>query len=266
MNKKICLITYCNSYNYGAALQLYATYKKLECMGYDVTVLNYQNKYEASQQSYKFLLINTDIKEKAKYLIATYLFHTRSNSKKNFSGFYKGLKYTTPISDIAEVKNMKQFDVFCVGSDQVWNPRITNGFDEVFTLNGKLPRKISYASSMGSLQFDGFSEKELISRLADFDSISVREKGAYQYLAQRLPDKAVEQVVDPTILYGREGWDKSICEANVKPPLPAKYVLVYALGGCFESLNSLAHKIAAKLGTKVAAITLSNRPKRWIIC
>lgn len=262
MNKKICLITYCSSYNYGAALQLFATYKKLEMMGNKVTILDYQNEFEASQLSLRYLLTNADLKAKTRFILSSYVFCSRSNGKKNFLDFYRCMNYTQHVKSIREVEKMKQFDIFCVGSDQVWNPRITDGFDEVFTLNGKLPRKISYASSMGSLQFDGFSEKELISRLADFDSISVREKGAYQYLAQRLPDKAVEQVVDPTILYGRECWDKSICEANVKPPLPEKYVLVYALGGCFESLNSLAHKIAVKIGAKVAVITLSNRPKK----
>lgn len=262
MNRKICLITYCSSNNYGAALQLYATYKELECIGHDVTVLNYKNKYEASQQSFRFLLTGVGLKSKARYLISTCLFATRKNSKKNFSDFYSNLQYTPPVSDIAEVKKMTQFDVFCVGSDQVWNPRITDGFDEVFTLNGKVARKISYASSMGSLQFGGYDEKDFIRRLADFDSISVREKGAYEYLQKHLPDKVINQVVDPTILYGREGWDKSIREAGELDSITEKYVLVYALGGCFDRLNVLAHKIAAKLDAKVAAITLSSRPKK----
>lgn len=261
MNHKICLITYCNSYNYGAALQLYATYKKLEAMGNQVTVLNYQNKFENSQHTIRYLFTKAKIKEKIRFLVSSYVFGSSKNGKRNFNKFYNAMNYSVPVSNIGEFERLTDFDVFCVGSDQVWNPRITDEFDDIFTLNGNFVKKVSYASSMGSNQFGGYDTKEFLRRLASFDYLSVREKGAYEYLHDNLPDKQIEQVVDPTILYGKAGWEKSIDEAGIKQSLPEKYVLIYALGGCFDELNVLAHKIADKMGTKVAVITLSNRPK-----
>ena len=184
------------------------------------------------------------------------------SGKRNFSDFYHSLQYSLPVSGIAELEQMKEFDVFCVGSDQVWNPRITDGLDDVFTLNGNLSNKVSYASSMGSLQFGGYDAETLLRRLSTFDSISVREKGAYEYLRNNLPQAKVKKVVDPTILYGLENWEESLRQASIQNLLPEKYVLIYALGGCFDAANIIAHNIAKKIGVKVAAITLSSRPKK----
>ena len=58
MKKKVWLITYVGSANYGAALQLFATYKALEKIGCDVAIVNYENKYEVKQKSLKYLLTN----------------------------------------------------------------------------------------------------------------------------------------------------------------------------------------------------------------
>lgn len=262
MSRNICLITYCHSHNYGVALQLFATYKKLKALGNQVTVLNYQNKFEASQQSTRFLFTNAEWKAKARYFLSTYVFGSGKNGKRNFSDFYRALHYTQPVSRMAEVEQMKDFDLFCVGSDQVWNPRITDGFDDVFTLNGKVAHKISYASSMGSLQFDGYDEKAFLRNLSAFDSISVRENSAFRYLQEHLSHPQPEQVVDPTLLYGKNGWDAAMRAANIAPLLSEKYVLVYALGGCFDLNNAVAHRIAEKINAKVAVITLSNRPKK----
>ena len=45
--KKIGILTFHNAHNYGAVLQAYALKTKLNRMGYDASVLNYQNKYIA---------------------------------------------------------------------------------------------------------------------------------------------------------------------------------------------------------------------------
>ena len=47
MAKKIGILTFHYAHNYGAVLQAYALKTKLQRMGYEVQVLNYQNKYIA---------------------------------------------------------------------------------------------------------------------------------------------------------------------------------------------------------------------------
>lgn len=259
--KKVCLITYSGSPNYGAALQLLATYQVFQDMGCDVSVVNYQNQFESQKTGLRFLLSNVSIKEKLREFISSYIFGVKKNSKNNFSDFYNRMKYTSKITSIDEMELIGDFDIYCVGSDQVWNPYITNGFDDVFILNSNVPRKkISYASSMGSCTASEFSENKFIQSLKNFDYISVREEVAVKYLEKRI-NKSVKKVVDPTFLLGADGWDKFAECSSSNFAINEKYVLIYALGGDFESNKKVASKIAQMLGVKLYAITLSNRNK-----
>ena len=262
--KKVCLITYVKSPNYGAALQLFATYKAIEGLGHKVIVANYQNKYESEKSGIKYLLSNATIKEKAREYIAGYLFGVKRNSLNNFNTFYSLMEYTDKITTIEELMSLNEVDIFCVGSDQVWNPYITDGFDEVFILNTNKPAyKISYASSMGSAKFGDYSNDIFLKSISRFDCISVRERVAYDYLLSNT-DKKVTQVVDPTMLISKAEWNAILLDDNNSnyQEEENKYVLVYALGGCFEQNRVVAQEIADRLGAKVYAITLSNRPKR----
>ena len=58
----ICLITYSKSANYGAALQLFATYEFLLENGYNVNVLDYQNSFETPVSFMGFLTSSSSIK------------------------------------------------------------------------------------------------------------------------------------------------------------------------------------------------------------
>ena len=259
--KKICLITYTRSPNYGAALQLYATYKALEQLGGKVTVLDYQNQFESQKRGLRFILSGAGIKEVVREYVGSYVFGVKNNAKRNFGDFYNQMHYSKRIKSINELMKTDEFDVLCVGSDQVWNPRITNGYDDVFTLNIQTSsRKISYASSMGSCNFEEYPDRDFLNAIDKFDRISVREEVARQYLCNRI-SKPIKKVVDPTLLIGEEGWNKAINENDKGFQPNEKYVLVYALGGYFESNLVLAQKVARMIGAKVYAITLSNRRK-----
>lgn len=171
------------------------------------------------------------------------------------------MKYTPCIRSIDEIKKIGNFDVWCVGSDQVWNPVITNGFDDVFTLNISLnSKKISYASSMGSCELSNYSDKTFLQSLEQFDCISVRENVALNYLQKRI-NRPIKKVIDPTFLMGKSGWQKSLENQEYNELMTEKYVLIYALGGDFEKNKSIALSIAKRINAKVYAITLSNRNK-----
>ena len=261
--KKIGLITYTKSPNYGAALQLFATYVTLKDMGYDISIINYQNDFESEKHGIKYLFSGIGIKEIARELISSYIFGVKKNAKHNFTHFYQQMKYSPKLESINELSLIGDYDVYCVGSDQVWNPRITNGFDDVFILNTALPiKKISYASSMGSCTLDGYSDEIFIKSLKTFKYISVREKIAYKYLSAKI-NKDIKQVVDPTMLIERGNWNKLIdLHSAGETPAKEKYVLIYALGGQFEKNRLLANIIASKIGAKIYAISLSNRNRK----
>ena len=205
MSKKVCLITYINSPNYGASLQMFATYKAIEKCEHDPVLLNYVNVYENSQTSLKYLIIHKRLKAALRLFISGYVFKMKINSKNLFGPFYNQFRKTCKVYSVNDLEKLSDIDIFCVGSDQVWNPLITNGYDDVFFLNTScVKKKISYASSMGSINYE-VDENYLRKALGDFQLLSVREKKAGDLLSNIL-NRRVEIVSDPTMLFNKQEW------------------------------------------------------------
>lgn len=262
MNKKnVCIVTYSHSQNYGAALQLFATYKAVEYLGFEPLVLDYVNKFEDSNKLIDVLKRIDGIKGKVRALISSYLLGSIRNGKRNFEPFYNIMNYTKKINCAEQLGEIKNIDVFMVGSDQVWNPQITGEYDSVFLLsnNSIKAKKISFSSSMGSLVKEGNNKKELVESLKKFKKMSVREEVAQQYLIKEL-NRNVDITVDPTMLFDKDHWNDFI-KKNIKKNIKEKYVLIYALGGQFNELLVFAKKIANKIGAKIVTITVSNAYK-----
>lgn len=252
------IITYINSPNYGASLQLYATYCAIKKIGFDPIIVNYTNEYENNSILPLYLLKKGKIKDFIRILIAGYLFKSVKIGKKNFELFYKDMTISNKIHGIKDLANLP-IDVFCVGSDQVWNPRITGGYDNVFFVNDfNIKRKVSFSSSMGS-SFDKFNDCFIKEALSNFQSISVRETDAQKYL-NGIGIQNVYKAVDPTLLFDKTGWMNLCKKSNYK--IPSDYLLIYAIGGEFNKLLNIAKPIAEKLKLKIAAITLSTRKKK----
>ena len=259
MSKKVCLITYINSPNYGASLQMFATYKAIEKCEHDPVLLNYVNVYENSQTSLKYLIIHKRLKAALRLFISGYVFKMKINSKNLFGPFYNQFRKTCKVYSVNDLEKLSDIDIFCVGSDQVWNPLITNGYDDVFFLNTScVKKKISYASSMGSINYE-VDENYLRKALGDFQLLSVREKKAGDLLSNIL-NRRVEIVSDPTMLFNKQEW---ISLLNIKGSrlIQDDYILIYALDGKFPNLKKVAQKYAAILHCKIACVTLSSRPK-----
>lgn len=150
-------------------------------------------------------------------------------------------------------------DIVFLGSDQIWNPDITHGFDRVYfgdiIVNAPF-RAASYAASIGKKNFTeeektGFAE--LIQKVED---VSVREKEAQIMIEQEF-GKKVKVVVDPTILAGK------MCFESLAKPVPyKKYLLFYSLTGMKESA-AMADKVARYCGYEL--VELSGRRKPYIV-
>ena len=119
------------------------------------------------------------------------------------------------------------YDVLIVGSDQVWNPHITNGMDMAFWLQfGRADKRISMASSMGSHTMTQ-GERELVSNaLTSFTSISTREPFCKEQLAS-LTDKPIKILLDPTFLYKRERWATQLASKSPYSQKTGKYILTF---------------------------------------
>lgn len=144
-----------------------------------------------------------------------------------------------PLSErVYDIKAVKQYDLYLLGSDQIWNARITGGykpeyFGEYFYKKGKVA---SYAASAGgSCQDSG----ELFVRLQHIRYISVREN-ELKTLLQKNGLKNVTCCLDPVFLLAEEDW--SVLPAD-KPSLN-RFILIYSFfvtDAEYEELNAFAH-------------------------
>ena len=100
-----------------------------------------------------------------------------------------------------------RYDQIILGSDQIWNPKLTN-LDKTFFLDFvKGKKKGAYAPSIGVQDLPQEQKEEIKRLLSDFSFIGVREQQAVK-VVQELASIPVHWSLDPTFLLTKEQWAK----------------------------------------------------------
>lgn len=234
--KRIGVLTFhYSNHNFGAVLQTYASFNVLRNLGYSPIVLNLMPTKETS------FIINLKI------FIASFI-----NSSRSFNLFrLKNLKLTKPLYSFEDCNNQsKKFDIFYVGSDQVWRPvmaqeRLFRYFLD-FVEKGKT--KISYAASFGVSNWEGSKEETLkVSELlSQFDAISVREESGVSICKNHFDVNAFH-VLDPTLLLDQKDYNKLLSLHYSKVNKISGYAAFYLLSD-LKGCNGLPSQINKHLG------------------
>lgn len=236
MKKKIGLISYHKDYNYGTLLQAYALSEIIDKMGYTSEYISYEAKQSKSffkrfVSAIRYLF--TDFKSLLEKTVARKAYDFFNNedflsTKVAFEEFYKN---HIPHSDMIYTnQNLgiinSRYTNFIVGSDQTWSPFLCNG-DSIFFLKniGNNELKNSYAPSLGTNNFPQNQENLYKNELSTFNYLSCREKSGCEIL-ERITNKKVEHVVDPTLLLNPKQWRSIMTPYEIKQP----YILCYFLG------------------------------------
>lgn len=122
----------------------------------------------------------------------------------------------------------RSIDSFICGSDQVWSALRIPLAPEFFLSTVASSRKIAYAPSLGIDNVPKYFQKKAGEYIKDFKHLSVREDAAKDSLKEYL-DMDVVQVLDPTMLVGKEYWDSLLEKEGIKEP-HFNYVFCYFLG------------------------------------
>lgn len=254
---KVGILTLHRSENFGAALQAYALQEFLTGIGHDAKIIDYrcsgiEKMYSLSDLS--FLFKSRHVIYSLKRLIKRQMsLKSRISKKAKYNKFWHDYLKTTDGKFTEKILN--DFDAIIVGSDQVWNPRLTNGLDPIFFLNTKnfKGKKISYAASSETYCFKQYvkNSKKLSVFLRNFDVISVREKSFAEELS-KYTDKKIDVVLDPTFLFSTEFYMKL-----VERQTSDKYVLVYHLYETEKNVD-IAKKIAKAKGLSIIEIHVDH--------
>lgn len=254
INKRIAILTFHNTTNYGAMLQTFALQQYIKKKYGNATILNYENNtLTLIHRKQKFLQKRT-----LKQWVLYCLLATHTNRK--VSSFHEfSLNTLTQSEKVYNKSTIKQsndlFDIFIVGSDQVWNNDITKN-DMTYLLDFVEEGKVisSYAASFGKESIPAELQEIYKHLLARFSLISVREKQGAK-LVKSLVDKPVEVVLDPIFLLSKDEWSS----IAVRPSfLPSKYILLYVFGRP-RTLFEAARKIAKKTGYKIIILGTDYR-------
>ncbi len=164
--------------------------------------------------------------------------------KRNFEEFHRKYLHLSKKYSSKEM-NKLDYDIIVVGSDVVWKPTRLLTREEgraYFLTKDTHCKKIAYAASIG------ISDKEILDRLKKryarainrFDFISLREGIAQRYVQELLPERDIQNCIDPVFLRSKEEYMKLISERGERNN---NYIYVYLMGK-----NAEAFHYAEKLG------------------
>ena len=139
-----------------------------------------------------------------------------------------------------------QCDLYCAGSDQIWNPYF--GRTGMFNYLGfaDYDRTFSYAASFGIDKIPKKHVEAVRKGLNHIKFISVREDAGKRIVEELTGRTDVQVLVDPTMLLTPEQWDE-VAE-KPKRKLPEKYLLTYFLGDVSEQRRATIETKAKELG------------------
>lgn len=257
---KIGILTFQRACNYGAVLQAYAlrTFLKRK-MGADIEIVDYRNlQIEREYAVTKFSLEGNILKEAAASMLCAPYRIRRNNAFKRFRQDCLNIKGQGINKQALRALN-ETYDIFIVGSDQVWNMEIT-GNDESYFLDfvNDEKKRCSYAASIGKSKFSENQRAELLLRLKGFSAVSFRESEAASEFQPMLPDKRLYSHLDPVYLLEADIWR----QLSAAKPCLEPYILFFTTGNGPEIIPDVefARKIAAERGMK--ALFLSDQD-RW---
>lgn len=256
---KIDVITLHYVKNYGSVLQTYATQKILERLGNSVEFIDYIRPNEVGKSSIEIQLPKEKKGLKTKIIETIfYLFSREKTDKENivFGQFVK--KYISLSRRYLDEKdlleNPPEADVYCTGSDQMWNSEWNGGLILPYYLNfaPKGKKKISFSTSIGMNQYPENEIEETQKYMKQYDLILVREDSAVEVL-KSIGCEAT-QIVDPTLMLSAEEWRTLAAPRVIK----YKYVLVYQLNRNKE-FDAFARKLAKDKNIKVVRVAFSMK-------
>lgn len=244
MKKKIGLLTFQNTTNYGSMLQAFALYYSIKNYEPSCELINYHCPTIEERELPLSLKRCNSLKKLLKWLLC---YHFSRCKYKKFQNFFhthfKDISREYNATNIQKAEN--QYEAFIVGSDIIWGLDITGGdytyfFD--FIKSESTPR-FAYAASFGhkDLPFSGTDQEKMSSYIANFNGISVRESSAVN-IVKRLTNQSADFVLDPTLLLSESQW-KSLLHFH--RPIKKRYILVYFAYNTKETFR-LVKKLAQK--------------------
>ncbi len=259
--KKIGILTFSNTYNYGATLQAFAVSEILKEMGHSPIFIDYTPSTEQTgKQSLK-----TKLKRLFLALITRIYFKKDETATERYKSAFDKFRERNMLFTATKIHNAKDaaadietnsFDAYVVGSDWVWQ----EPFDKVFFLDflkNTSATRIAFAASAGKYTIEDKAEFKRLSN--NFDFISLREKDMERN-AREITGRETQTIPDPTLLFDSSFWSKY---AGDKPIVEGDYILVYSMKPR-KNFKKIVSKCKRALKMKTVGISFCDAVRNLI--
>lgn len=265
---RVGVITLHNSPNYGSCLQAYATQKVFEGIGAETSIIDYY-RHDAIPENETERALNGQlakripifkipgVKSLARIPVSR-MVARRSAPLNEFRRAKLNLTSKKYYSAADLESDPPEADVYCTGSDQVWNSIWNGGFERAFYLSfaSSDTKKIAYAASIGKSSLEDWEIPLMRDALSRYDAISVREVEAAELL-DSIGVHGVVPVVDPTLMLEPNEW-RNISDGWVSDE---PYILLYQLNRNSE-FDAYAQRVSKATGLPILRIAYGVHERR----
>lgn len=260
--EKIGICTIYTGYNYGSALQAFATREILRSLGYEGEILKLSGSLVEGRDirinklvvmAFRSLLHYKAGKQSAQSYKANYQAELSEKTKRLFSGFYTNIIRPTVISYIALKRkaHSNEFHAFLCGSDQIWNASAMYVDPFYYLEFAPKSKRIAFAPSFGRNKIPEYNQDIILRRVNNIAHLSVREDEG-QHIIYKGTGRKAKVLIDPTLVLTSQEWVDAL---KIKP-YSGDFVLAYFL----DEPNEIAKKHLQKeidSGEKVVCIPRS---------
>lgn len=266
----IGLITMHNIANYGSCLQTYATQEVFKSIGWSTLVIDYcrpnntldylTNQAFEGKRLARFEQIwgaAPSLKRMVSVPISSYLARYAAPFRR-FRNTYLNETNETFFNYDELRSNPPAADVYCTGSDQVWNSVWNDGFDRAYYLMWAPQEKprIAYSASIGREDIDEWEKGEMRHALQRYSAISVREESGVRVLSEIGIKSTL--VLDPTLMLKRSAWEQIATQPKESR---GDYILVYQLNPS-DNFTHYASRVAKELGLPLKKLCYRGRDRQ----
>lgn len=244
--KKIGILTFHYSNNYGGVLQCYALYSYLKSKNKNVEIINYipssyKNDSILRSTGLRKNIFKTKKEDINPRILCKRIIKKIQYNNKIINKFDEFREQNMRLSRRVDEKNiidvLKDYESIIVGSDQIWNPGRREQKEYFLDFGDSFKgEKISYAADSTIAEINPKHINRLKNALNEFKFISVRNEHSHKFV-ETLTGKDVPIVVDPTLLCDFENF---IDLNNSDLFKDEKYILVYVLGKDIDGTNKKA--------------------------
>lgn len=247
--KRICLVTWYGSINYGTNLQAYALYKTIQRLGYEVDIIR---PFLIRKQANPFPGQKKSRRDRFKKLVKRFIPKYRQEiirEERIFKFLTKEFTFSILVDSNEAVDKLNAYyDKFITGSDQIWNPYTLDTFYMLdFVTDDQ--KKIAYSSSIAVPVIPNKDRPTYLKYLSVFKNLSCRENEGAKLISD-LTGRECCHVLDPVLLLSKQDWMSFASNSRYSGNTAIKeYMFCYFIGDKAVDLDAI-EDIRRKLGIK----------------